>query len=139
MSVFESLPAAFDTPRLMLTLPSTVGVPLMTPVLALNEAHEGSAPVVNVRGAVPLAVTVYENAVPTVPSALSDEVMSGRVRIEMTRFFVSAPPAFSARSATVTVPSAVGVPESTPPANEAHAGTPVAVKVMEPEPLAVVV
>ncbi len=133
------MPAALLTPSPTVKVPSASGVPERTPVCASNDAHAGSAPVVSVRGVEPLAVSVYEKAWPTTPSADRPEVMAGRVRTESSSDFVSAPPSFSARSCTVKSPSAVGVPESTPPENVAHAGTPVAPKVMTPVPVAVAV
>ena len=76
VSVCVAVPFTSLAERLMVALPVAVGVPLMTPVDGLNVAHAGRLVAASVMGAVPLAVTVYENGLPTAALAVAGLVMS---------------------------------------------------------------
>jgi len=127
-----------------------VGVPDSTP-LAARLSPGGSAPLAieKLGGGVPLAAKVYENGAPTVPDPGGlAAVKAGGTWFEVTEMVsdpvVALPAEFEARTRKVNGPAAVGVPDSTPPADRPSpggrepldteklgAGLPLAVKVYE--------
>jgi hypothetical protein len=109
-----ALPTSFDAPSETVNEPAAFGVPDNTP--PENDAHAGRLVALSVRGAEPLAVSVYEKAAPTTASAESAEVMAGGARTVMTSVFVSLPEPFVAVTSTEKLPALVGVPLMTAPA-----------------------
>ena len=76
--VCEATPKEFDAVNTAILVPAVVGVPLITPFVAI-ERPVGRLDPVNVIGAVPLAVTVLLNDSPTVPLKELAEVKEGTV------------------------------------------------------------
>ena len=76
--VWVATPYALDAVRMVLFVPALVGVPLISPLVAI-ERPDGRLDPANVIGAVPLAVTVLLNTTPTVPLKELVEVKRGRI------------------------------------------------------------
>ena len=119
------------------------GVPVMAPDAALSVAHAGSDPesTLHVIGASPVAATVVEYAIPTVPPGSGEVVVivGGMVAaaIVIWKFLLLDPTELVAVTLIVVVPAVVGVPESQPPFSSViPPGTLVAVNVIGVVPLA---
>src|ERR1019366_1666671 len=141
------VPTPFCAVIVIAYVPPIVGVPLSTPVAAVNVTPEGRAPdSFRVGAGDPVAVTVNVPAVPTVKVVLLALVMAGAwftVSVKLCVAFVPTP--FCAVKVIAYVPPIVGVPLSTPVAAvnvtpegnapdslRVGAGAPVAATVNEP-------
>ena len=96
-----------------------VGVPLITPVLALSVRPAGRVPLETVKTqdeAAPLAVMVCEYALPTVPCArlAGATVMTGQLMAKVAASVPWQPLVSVARNVTLLLICVVGVPLTTP-------------------------
>jgi hypothetical protein len=79
---FSSFPVAFVAVTFTLDVPAVVGVPAITPVVALRVKPEGNAPVtLHVMGLSPVAASVWLYAVFTVPLGNDAVVIVGAVPV----------------------------------------------------------
>ena len=119
------------------------GVPVIAPEAALSEAHAGSEPesMLHVIGASPVAATVVEYAIPTVPPGSGDVVVivggTADGLMVIWKFLLLLPVAFVAVTLMVNVPAVFGVPDSHPPERiDRPPGIPAAVNVIGAVPVA---
>jgi hypothetical protein len=114
----SSVPAALVARTTNVNDPTAVGVPDSTPVEAFSVNPVGNEPekVENVGLGEPVAVKVYEYAVPGVPDAGGDSFTNEGAAATATVIgaLSSLPPLFVARTTKVNDPPVVGVPDSTP-------------------------
>ena len=124
------VPVALVAVRVTVLVVAAVGVPLMTPVDG-SMVRPGGSPVAPKLVGVPEAVTVNVKAVPTVPLAVAELVITGAAPVAATDTVSVAdpvPPALVAEIVTVLTATAVGVPLIRPVAvlMARPAGSPVA-------------
>ena len=115
-SAFVLLPALLMAITLKLNVPSAVGMPDIIPSDD-NDNPVGKVPLLDHVGAVPVAVSVWLYAVPTVPFGKSVVVIIGAtalVDMAIDNAFVSFPALFVALTVKLDVPAAVGVPDIMP-------------------------
>jgi hypothetical protein len=115
------VPTPFDAANVIENVPLVVGVPLSTPVVALNVTPPGSVPFsLSVGIGVPVAVIMNVPTVPTVKAALFGLVIVGATFDEAgftvsVKFCVAlVPTPLDAVNVIEDVPLAVGVPLNTP-------------------------
>jgi hypothetical protein len=112
---FESFPASLVAFTVKVDVPSSVGVPVMAPVVSprLKPAGNSSLSMLHVMGVPPVALSVWLYAVPATPfgNVVVVIFVTPVSVILMDNCFVSLPAALVALTVKVDVPAAVGVPE----------------------------
>jgi uncharacterized protein YhfF len=114
-SLAVPVPLALVAPMVTLDVPAAVGVPLITPVVALMESPAGRPGAEKLVGQL-FAAIVYWNDEPTAADSLVALVMTGTAwtLTAMASLAVPVPLALVAPMVTLDVPAAVGVPLITP-------------------------
>ena len=116
-NICASLPLALVAVTVKVNVPATVGVPEITPVVALRVNPSGKSPeeTSQVIGAVPVAARVVLYDTPVAPLGKVVVVITGgAASISIESIASSYPPPLVARMVKVNVPTVVGFPEMTP-------------------------
>ena len=107
-------PPAFEAVILEMKFPLAVGVPEMTPVVALIPSPKGSPEAANAVGEF-VAVTEWENGTPQVAETEAGLEIAGTMGSTWkSRLLVAVPAGFVAERFTVKLPSTLGVPVMLP-------------------------